>query len=143
MQARTGSLWQSEVPVSVTGPRCITGPSMPHLGTLVTELMVASVHAASSVIGGVVYSAGLVGMWRGAQGACPLNSRGHSVVAGWGGVLGDPGVPRGRAERAAGVERLRLLMRAAVTAAALLLLLCSLFCRRGSRSSSSGARPYH
>ena len=89
MQTRTGAQWQSEVPVSVTGPRCITGPSMPHLGTLGTELMVASVHAASSVIGGVVYSAGLVGMWRWAQGACPLYSQGHSVIAGCGeGVFG-------------------------------------------------------
>jgi hypothetical protein len=89
MRVRAGSMWQSKVPVSVTAPRCITGPSLPHLGTLGTELMVASVHAGASVLGGVVYSAGLVGMWQGGGGACPLDSRGHSVVAGCGdGVFG-------------------------------------------------------
>jgi len=65
---------------------CLTGPvALPRLGTIAAELVNAGVFMARFVIIGVVSAPGLVTHWRASGTTCPLDSKGHSVIASCGG----------------------------------------------------------
>jgi len=82
MEVRGDSMWpiREAVAASLTASLpCGVGDGVPHLGTLGAEVLAAGIHAAKAAVGGAVSAPGLVAMWRGG-GACPLESRGHSVL---------------------------------------------------------------
>lgn len=80
MQARTGSMWSTELPLSMKSESCNLRDTMPQVGTLGAELAVSGVHLLNVLVGAVLYTPGLIAMWKGG-GVCPLFARSHSVLA--------------------------------------------------------------
>jgi len=81
MEVRAEGMWPSAAVAAslTTSLPCGVGDGVPHIGTLTAEVVAAGIHAAHAAIGGAVSAPGLISMWRGG-GACPLASRGHSVL---------------------------------------------------------------
>jgi hypothetical protein len=82
MEVRADAMWPTREAVAAsltTTLPCGIGDGVPHIGTLGAELVAAGIFATKVVVSGAVSSPGLVMMWR-AGGACPLESRGHSVL---------------------------------------------------------------
>ena len=84
MGLRADRMWPTMDTGTLSVEICIPGLAVPHLGTLGAELGVTSLLAARFVVGGVWYAPGLISLWKGAA-ACPLESRGHSIL----GACGD------------------------------------------------------
>lgn len=80
MQVRQGDMWPGEVPSALTTDLCLVADGVPHVGTLGAELGVAGLHVLHRIIGALLYAPGLLALWRGG-GFCPLDGRGHSVLA--------------------------------------------------------------
>jgi hypothetical protein len=89
MQVRVDQPWPLEIPASSTVGVCQGQPSVPHLGTMVMEGALAVVHLFVAVANGVLNYPGVVAMWRIQNGACPLQSQGHSAIASCGASLFD------------------------------------------------------
>lgn len=80
MRVKTGGMWDTLLPSSLTAGLCVAGDGVPHVGSLGAELAVAGVHLLHRAVGALLYAPGMVYFWRGGS-ACPLESRGHSVLA--------------------------------------------------------------
>ena len=80
MRARRGEMWPAELPSTLTAGLCLAGDGVPHLGTLGAELGAAALHLLHRGVGVLLYAPGMLEFWRGGA-ACPLESRGHSVLA--------------------------------------------------------------
>ena len=80
MAVRSDQMWPIELPSTLTTELCLASDGVPHLGTMAAEVGVAGLHLLHKVVGGVIYAPGMLTWWRGG-GFCPLESRGHSVLA--------------------------------------------------------------
>ena len=87
MRMRSDTPWPLEIPASQDASLCLNQPSVPHLGTMVAEVVVAGVHLAAAIVGGVANYPGVMAMWRAQGGVCPLQSQGHSVIGNCGAKL--------------------------------------------------------
>jgi len=80
MRVRVDTMWPMELPISLTAGLCVPGDGVPHLGSLGAELIVSGLHVFHKLVGMFVYAPGLLSFWRGGS-ACPIESRGHSILA--------------------------------------------------------------
>ena len=88
MALRT-TIWQTAVPSSNFAVLCPSLQRLPRVGTFVMELGNAGVFLIKTIVGAVVYTPGMVAVWR-RGGACPpvgVTSSYHSVLGGCGGGL--------------------------------------------------------
>jgi hypothetical protein len=80
MKVKSGEMWTIEVPSSLTAGLCVLADGVPHLGSLGAELAISALHLFHAGSGALLYMPGMLSFWRGGA-VCPLESRGHSVLA--------------------------------------------------------------
>jgi len=87
--ALSATIWQTAVPSSSYAVLCPSLQRLPRVGSFVMELANAAVFLAKTMVGAVVYTPGMLAVWR-AGGACPPvggAANYHSVLGGCGGEL--------------------------------------------------------